>query len=181
MTIDFSIDEKDFLTNQLYMASKSDRIRKKRKRNRIILPLIYVAFGILFLFTDKLPLTIIFLIIGLLWYIVYPIYEKRYYIKHYQGFIKDNYKERIGKTSSLEINDDFIIGKDSGSESKILTKELEEINEIPTTIFVKLKTGQSLILPKNKIKNIDLLIIRLKQLASSLNIPYNLDEKWEWK
>ena len=181
MTIDFSIDEKDFLTNQLYMASKSDRIRKKRKRNRIILPLIYVAFGILFLFTDKLPLTIIFLIIGLLWYIVYPIYEKRHYIKHYQGFIKDNYKERIGKTSSLEINDDFIIGKDSGSESKILTKELEEINEIPTTIFVKLKTGQSLILPKNKIKNIDLLIIRLKQLASSLNIPYNLDEKWEWK
>ena len=181
MTIDYKIDENDFLMHQLFVASKSDRIKKKRQRNKIILPLIYVAFGLLFLFEDKYSMTIIFFIIGLLWFFIYPLWERRHYIKHYQGFIKENYKNRLGKTTTLEFSNDFILAKDNGSESKVQTTELEEICEIPKTIFVRLKAGQSFILPKDKISNIDNVIIRLKELADYLKIKYDIDEKWEWK
>jgi hypothetical protein len=62
-----------------------------------------------------------------------------------------------------------------------LTTELEEICEIPTTIFVKLKGGQSFILPKDSITDFDKVKARLKELADHLKIKYDTDEKWEWK
>jgi hypothetical protein len=81
----------------------------------------------------------------------------------------------------LEFNNEYILAKDHGSESKILTTELEEICEIPSTIFVRLKGGQSIILPKDKIANFDNLKVRLKELANYLKIKYDTYEKWEWK
>ena len=181
MTIDYKIDENDFLTHQLFVASKSDRIKRKRLRSKIIVPLIYVAFGLLFFFQDKVSLTIIFFIVGLLWFFIYPLWERRHYIKHYKGFIKENYKDRLGRIATLEFSNDYILAKDNGSESKVLTTELEEICEIPTTIFVRLKGGQSFILPKDKITDFDNVKARLKELANHLKIKYDTDEKWEWK
>jgi len=181
MTIDYKIDENDFLTHQLFVASKSDRIKKKRLRSKIIVPLIYVAFGLLSLFQDKVSLTIIFFFFGILWFFIYPLWERRHYIKHYKSFIKENYKDRLGRIATLEISNDYILAKDNGSESKVLTTELEEICEIPTTILVRLKGGQSFILPKDKITNFDTVKARLKELANHLKIKYDTDEKWEWK
>jgi hypothetical protein len=181
MTIDYKIDENDFLTHQLFVASKSDRIKKKRQRSKVIASLIYFAFGLLFFFEDKLFLTIIFFIVGFLWYFIYPLWERQHYINHYKGFIKENYKDRLGRIATLEFSNDFILAKDNGSESKVLTTELEEICEIPTTIYVRLKGGQSFILPKDKIANYDIVKVRLKELAIYLKIKYDSDEKWEWK
>lgn len=66
MTIEYKIDETDFLIHQLFVASKSERIQKKRQRSKVKLPLIYIAFGLIFLFQDKVSLAIIFFIIGLI-------------------------------------------------------------------------------------------------------------------
>lgn len=181
MTINYKIDENDFLTYQLYNASKSKHIKKTRWRNKVILPIIYFAFGLLFLFGDKISLSIVFFTTGILWFFIYPFWERRRYIKHYQRFIIENYQNRLGKIASLEFSNEFILAKDNSSESKTLTTEIEEINEIPTTIFVKLKNGQSFILPKSKIENMEEVVTRLKELARYLEINYNINEKWEWK
>ena len=181
MTIDYKIDENDYLIHQLFIASKSKRIKKRRQRSKIIVSLIYITLGLLSFLQDKVSLAIKFFIIGLLWFFIYPIWERRHYIKHYKGFIKENYKERLGRTATLEFNNEYILAKDNGSESKVLTTELEEICEIPTTIFVRLKGGQSVILPKDKIENFDNLKARLKELAKYLKIKYEIDENWEWK
>lgn len=181
MIIDYKIDENDFLIHQLFVASKSERIKRKRQRNKIIVPIIYVALGLLFLFQDRISFTLIFCTIGFLWFFIYPIWERRNYFNHYQGFIKEHYKERLGRIATLEFTDDYILAKDNGSESKILTTEIEEICEIPTTIFVRLKGGQSFILPKDKITDIDNVKVRLKELANYLRVKYEKDEKWEWR
>jgi hypothetical protein len=181
MTIDYKIDENDFLTHQLFVASKSSRIKRKRRRNKLIVLVIYAVLGILLFIENKYFLSIIFLAIGILWFFIYPIWEKRHYIKHYKEFIKENYKDRLGRNTRLEISNDYILAKDNGSESKILTTELEEIHEIPTTIFIRLKGGQSFILAKDKIANVDAVKATLKELAAYLKIKYITDEKWEWK
>ena len=62
-----------------------------------------------------------------------------------------------------------------------MTTEIEEICEIPTTIFFRLKGGQSFILPKDKITDLENVKSRIKELADYLKIKYNTDEKWEWK
>lgn len=182
MTIEYNIDENDFLTHQLYIASTSERIIKKRHRNRVIVPLVYFLLGfLLFLLKDQLGLLITFFIIAIVWYVVYPIWERRQYIRHYKGFIRENCKDRFGRTATLEFTNDFILAKDNGSESKVLTIELEEIIEIPTMFLLKLKGGQSFILPKDKISNTDILTTRLKELATHLSIRYKFDDNWKWK
>lgn len=181
MTITYTLDETDFLTHQLYIASKSERIKKKRLKSKIIVPLMYLAFGLSSFFDDRFSLGIIFIVLGMLWFFIYPLWQRRHYINHYKSFIKENYKERLNRIGTLEFNNDFIITRDNGSESKILTTELAQIAEIPTAIFIRLKTGETLILPKNKIDDIGSLTVRLKELANYLNIEYNMEEKWEWK
>lgn len=181
MNISFEIDENDYLTYQLFVASKSVRIKKRRLRNKLIVPLIYGAFGVMLLFRGTVSIAISFFIFGLLWFFIYPLWERRRYIKHYQVFIRENYKDRLGKMVTLEFNNDFIFAKDSGRESRVLTTELEEICEIPTAVFVRLKGGQAFLLPKDKIENMETVITNLKELATHLDIKYELHEKWEWK
>jgi hypothetical protein len=181
MIIEFQINENDFLTHQLFVASKSERINKKRQRSKILGPVIYLVFGLLFILQEEYSLAISFWILAILWFFIYPIWERRHYIKHYTGAIKENHKDSFGRTITMEFNNEYFIGKDKGSESKVSTTELEEINEISTVIFVRIKGGQSFILPKERIGEIDKVKASLKDLARHLNIPYHIEENWEWK
>ncbi len=81
----------------------------------------------------------------------------------------------------LTVEDKLIVAKDEASESKIANTELASIVEIPSAIYLKLKTAQSFILPKDKIEDILDLTVRLKQLAEHLNIDYIIDDTWKWK
>ncbi len=181
MTLEYTIDENDFLTYHLYTTAKSESIRKRRVRNKMFLPLVYLALGLFSLYQHKMGLGIIFIVIGILWYFIYPLWEKQRYIKHFKANINENYKNRIGRPATIRIENEYILAKDEGAESKVLTTEIEEINEISSAVFIKLKTAQSFIFPKNKIKNMDSLIVRLKELATSLNVNYNIEDKWQWK
>lgn len=182
MTLIYKIDEKDYLIYQLFTASKSDNIKKKRQKSKIIIPLIYLAFGLFYSFYNiNYALGVIFFIVSCLWYFLYPMWEKRHYIKHYKKFIVENYKNCIDKVINFEINNEFLFASSNGSESKILTTEIVVINEIPSSIFIKLKSGQSFIFPKSKITNINEVKTRLITLASQLKIPYTIDDNWKWK
>lgn len=181
MTITLTLDKDDYLIYQLFTASKSERIKKKRLKSKVILSLIYIVFGILSFFEGKTILALIFFIIGALWFFIYPLWESRHYVKHYQAFINENYKDRFGKPATLFLGSDIITTKDHASESSILTSELTEINEIPSAIFMRVKGGQSLILSKQKITNIIEVRTRLMALATHLKIDYNIDESWTWK
>jgi hypothetical protein len=181
MILNYKLDEDDFLTHQLFIASKSERIIKKRQRSKIIVPLIYIALGLFAYSKDDEILAFVFFIFSTLWFFIYPFYEKRRYANHYISFIKENYKERLGRNCTLEITNDYIKAIDNGGELKVLTTELEEIYEIHTTLFIRLNGGQSFILPKNKIDEISELKIRLQELAAYLKINYVVDENWEWK
>lgn len=180
MTLQYPIDENDFLTHQLYIASQSERIKKKRKRSRLIVPVAYVLMALMFYFQGKPELMIIFFIIAMCWYVIYPSWERKKYERHYRQFISENYKIRIGRMAAISINNDCFMTKDDGGESKILTSETDEIVEIPSLILIRLKSGQSLIIPKNKIVNIDDVRFTLKVLAHLLKINYSVDDSWKW-
>jgi hypothetical protein len=181
MTISYAIDENDYLVHLLFCASRSERNNKRRRRNKKQVPIIYVGLSLILFFVGKLFLAVLFLIIGLLWFFIYPFWERKYYINHYKGYIKDNCKDSIGRTTIIEIGNEFIVAKDDGNESKIKTGEITSINEIAAAIFVMLPGGKSYIFPKDKIVEFELLRTRLRELADYLNVEYFIDDKWEWK
>lgn len=181
MTTVYQIDEDDFVTHQLFAASRSASLNKKRKKMRLLIPIIYACFGLLGFIGNNYFMAVGFWIFAALWFFFYPLWIKHRYQKHYRNYVREHYKDRIGNPVSVELNDEYILAKSRGIESKVLTTEVEGINEIPSAIFVLLKNGQSFIFPKNKIAEMDTLTLRLKELANQLKVGYELNEKWEWK
>jgi len=181
MRVEYILEEKDFLDHQLYGASRSNNIKKKRQKSRVRIPIVYMILSLVTIYNQIVYMSVGLIVFAVLWFFLYPLWEKQRYINHYKAFIKENYKGRINRNVTLEINEEYIIGKDGESESKVVTKEIERIDEIPSEIFIKLKTGQSFILPKDKIKDLPGLITQLKELAAGLKVEYNAENNWEWK
>lgn len=181
MKISYTLDENDYLNHQLFIASKSERIKKKRQRNKIIIPIFYLPFCLMFVLNKQYIWALFFIIAPILWFFIYPIRERKRYINHYSAFIKEHWNERFGKLSTVEFNNEYIIATDNNSESKVATIGIKEIYELQSYIYINLKDGQSLIIPKEKIENKNVLIGRLKELADFLKIGYIIDENWVWK
>jgi hypothetical protein len=181
MLIEYKIKEEDFLTHQLYIASVSDRNIKKRKKIKIIPSVIYILLGLIIILLGDVPFGTTLIIIASLWYLIYPLWERRYYKSHFKNFIEDNYKDRIGKALTLEIQNEYLLSKGKGIELTLKTSEIEEIVEIPTLILIKIKGGQAFVLPINEIAYIENLKHSLRLLAKHVNVSYNVFENWKWK
>ncbi|PKP21738.1 MAG: hypothetical protein CVU05_06065 [Bacteroidetes bacterium HGW-Bacteroidetes-21] len=66
MQIEFIIEDSDFLTFQLFTASESPLVRRKRLRNKILIPVIYTIFGLFFIYYQQYYITITFIILSVL-------------------------------------------------------------------------------------------------------------------
>jgi hypothetical protein len=181
MKLEYTLEKSDFVVFQLYAASKSDRIKRKRFRNKIIFPLIYLALGLISLLINDITLCTFSILVGSIWYLFYPKYERNRYIKHYQSYIEENYKNRFGKSETIEFENDAILSKDYTGESKLYLTEIEELNEINDYFFLKFNSGVSLIIPKNGILSSEPLDQYLVDLSTRLNIKHGIDLDWKWK
>jgi hypothetical protein len=183
MTIVYALEEKDYLNYFLFSASKSDRVRKNRWRNKVIIPVAYLSFGIFIILISQKDISWFasFALLAILWFFIYPVYERGKFIRHYNSRIKENAKELLHKLGSLQIDNDYIYEKDNANESKFKTTEIVEITEISSNIFIKLNSAKSIVIPKDRILEIEALIQRLKDLAAYLNIQYNIENEWKWK
>jgi len=180
MKIEYTLDRVDLLEYQLFAASKSERIIKSRKKSRIRLPVVYFILGfLLFLFAD-LIFSLIFFGTGVAWYLLHPYFMKNRYIRHFEKYIDENYQNRFGKLVTLDFEEEYIIATDYLGESKLKIKEITEINEIKDYIFLKLSSGESLIIPKNKINSLKELSSLLTKISSDLSINHNIDLNWKW-
>jgi hypothetical protein len=181
MKLEYSLEKSDFVVFQLYTASKSELIKRKRFRIRIIFPIIYIVLGFISLLINNITLGAFFILIGTIWYFFYPKYERNQYIKHYQRHIEANYHNRFGKSETIEFEDDAILSKDYTGESKLYLSEIEKINEIRGYFFLKFNSGVSLIIPKNGILSSEPLNKYLVDLSKRLKIKHDIDLNWQWK
>lgn len=176
----YRLTDKDYLSHQLYVATESSHVKKTRNRARIFGSLTFAIFSLLFLVLGNYFITISFLIFCPLWFFIYPIWERRYYVKFYKRYINEHYANRINKEVSITISVDEILIKDSSGESKLFSSEITKIVELPLQILLQLKSGASLIIPKRE-SNSEYLIPDLKSLAKLLKIEYSDKNEWSWK
>lgn len=181
LRIELSIEEDDFLAYQLYVASTSERIKKNRRKSRTIIPLLYLAFSILLFFMDdRTTMGIVFFSIAVIWYLGYPYYTAWKYKRHYHAFIREHYQRRFGEKAVLMFESGRIYSQDAASEGWVNVTELDEIVEISSHLFLKLKSGMGFILPKQRIKEQEVLIPYLRKLTNRLQIPYHQELGWKW-
>ena len=178
MKINYQLTNSDFLEYQLYTSSKSELQKKKRSRSRIIIPIIYLLLG--FYFANKnggYVIGIVFAGFGILWFLLFPMYAKWKYKKHFQKHVEENYKNRINKPVEINFDENSLNAKDFTSESRINGTELKELIETKEHFFIKLTTDLSLIIPKHSIEN----QTELKKRVTEFGAKYIDELNWEWK
>jgi hypothetical protein len=181
MKFAYTLDENDFLNHQLYLASKSERIKKNRLKNHFWVVAAFLSMTLLFYIkNDK----------GLLWYfagaaliagVFYPLYSRRLYRRHYQKFIRENYSHKIAKEFVLHLDADRLWSKDELSEGSISLSALSEIVEVPTAFYLKTAASVALLLPKNQLSNLSDVRAELESVAKRYAIPYQQELTWQWK
>lgn len=181
MTLKYQLDQTDFLQHQLFLASKTDRIKKKRTKSWLIVSGTMFLLGFLFYKSDNSFLSYYFLAFGIVTLIFYPLYQRQQYKNHYAKFIADTYKNRFGQTANIHFSENAIETNDISGDSKINLSELENVTETGDYFYPSLKTGGHLIIPKSKINDVSQLRQELRQLCEKLKISFIEDLNWKWK
>jgi len=180
MTIDYTLEENDLLTFQLFEASTSKRVRKSRRMNKIILSAGCVISGT-FWFADRTTTDVILFCCVLITLLLFPLLEKALYVRHFRGFIREKCSGMTGKPTTLDIEAGHFLSREEGNEIRIAWTEVSRIDELPAQILIKLKSSQTLILPKQRITNIDALKATLLKVANDKGIAYTNHDNWKWK
>jgi hypothetical protein len=173
--MNFKLDEEDYLTYQLFTASKSELITKKKRNGWIIAPLSFLILAALFYASNNIPLTVYFVFAAVITTVLFPRYFNWRYKKHYKKHIQTNYKNRFGIESELEITPDGILYKDETGEGKINLKEIKRINNLPAHFMIELNIGNSIILPKNQLDEAAIL-----QTFNNLQLEIIDESNWKW-
>ncbi len=175
MKFEYELRDDDFLTFQLFTSSTSPRIIRKKRNGWMFLTLGSIIFGSLFYAVGNTPLAVYLAVFAVIAAIFYPMYFKWRYKRHYQNFIKDSYSNSLGIMQTLEFHPDHVFLKDKTGESTVILEEIEEATEIDSHFFIKLSTGVSLIIPKDRITPDE---VRTKIKDSGINI---IDfTHWKW-
>jgi len=181
MHLQYTLDENDFLDFQLYTADTAPAAQRKRRMIQYAFAGMYVILGGLMLVVSKPGLAVFLFALGILWWMFYPKYERKRYQNHFRLHIHEHYQDRIGRPSSMKFTDKGIVSQNSGGEGILPYTELEAIQETGRHIFLRLKSGVALIIPKHQMENAAEITSTLQQLAQEHHIPYTTQLNWTWK
>ena len=142
----------------------------------------YVVLGlVLTITTDKL-FGIVFSAIGILWFIFYPGYQAKRFVRIYKKSIEESFLNRKDNSSFVLIfNDEYLETTNYLGEGKLRIKEILRIDEIRDYCFLKFTSGSSMVIPVYKLSEKDSFIEYLKKMAADNGIAYKTDMDWKWK
>lgn len=181
MTRTYTLEEEDFLAHQLFTATHSPIVQKARKRTLYLIPILYGGIAIVTGLLGNYFSSAFLLIVAILWVFLYPLWQKRRYQNYYTNFIREHYKNRIGKSLQVTFTDTHIHLQSDQDESKIALSSLVGFHELPEHILAQLQSGVTIIFPKKKIESLDTFRSYLQQLAATLNLPFEDNTSWIWK
>lgn len=181
MKYSFSLDESDYLTHQLFIAASSKQSLNRRRRSWLLVTGSFVVLAFVFLNKGDTGIGTNFIIAGVFSFIFYPFFIRWKYKRHFEKHIKEHLSNNFGQKMNFEIGEDqFITRDEENSESKISFSLTKSMHELPKHFLIRLDNGQSLILPKEKVPDLDRLRSDLVSLAQKLNLMIVDNTKWNW-
>ncbi len=181
MELTYSLGSSDYLTQLLYEASINKGLKRNRLKSWIIVTLVFVCLSFLFYQSNNQFLFKFFSCFTILTLFVYPFYQKNHYKRHYLKFINGHYKNRFGIQTKVVFNGTEIEMYSQVGESKMNYETLEKITEISSHFFLRITTGNTLIIHKNINVDPEKLRTEFQHIAKKTNINYTIDTQWKWK
>ena len=171
----YFLTKADLLTFQLYEASTNPKKKNKKMKGVWLLTGFFTLIAGSGYFNDNKFMLIYFSVCAILTVFLGPFYMAWKYKRHYTHYVDDTFKCINGEVK-MKIGDLYIEEADQISESRFKISEITEVNEISTHYFIKVSSGQSIIITKeNKELNND-----IKQLIVHHKLKHNLMLDWKW-
>ncbi len=175
-----TLQKEDFIRHQLFTASKSKRIKTKRIRSWILMTVSFLVLGLVLRENTDGFLSRYFFGFSIITLFFYPFLQRWQYRKHYAKHIHEHYTNKFGVESELSFENGFIVNIGDNQEGKIKLTEIKEVNEISENLFIKIRTGESVIIP-SKLSEYDQLKQQLENLIEPLGVAWNTQLDWKWK
>jgi hypothetical protein len=174
-----TLDKDDYLRFQLYMASKSKKIKKGRMQVWILTTLTFLSISFIFIANGDRIFPYVFLLISAINVIFYPIWDRRRYKKQYERLVAENIKNKLALYCEISIDSEKLTLKDERGVGEISLSEIESIIEIKEDLFIKVKNGNMLIISK-QITDYENFIQELKNASGNSDIPWIDELNWKW-
>ena len=180
MEISYQLTKEDLLSLQMYFSGQSSSQKKTRFKRRIMVPIIWNILA-LYCLNNYLPnFAIALFILSLFWFIAYPAYSKYLHTRHFKKHIEENNQGLLNEQNSLKLEEEGIRSSSTSGVSLLKYSAVESLTEIETLYLLKLKTGQTLPLPKESI-GIEILKPFMEELSkrSNLEILNHIGKSWK--
>lgn len=101
--------------------------------------------------------------------------------KHYDKYIADAYKNKFGQTLHMTFTDSTIESHDASGSGTLNYSGLEVFSETAGYFYLKLRSGETLIIPKSGVEDAAQLRTLLKDVSHRMKIEFVEDLNWKWR
>ncbi|NMM47268.1 YcxB family protein [Marinigracilibium pacificum] len=177
------LNEYDYLNYYLYTTSNSQKFNSRKIRGWLIC--ILTTFAVLYIYYSNDGSDVILFFVGgmVVVTISYPFYLKWRYRSHFKSQIREKLSERLGVDTILTLDDGHIKVTSELNDVKIRVANIMGICEIKQNLFIKLKGGDALIIPKEDVLfDVNHFKDALKKEMNNekIDVDWVVDEKWKW-
>lgn len=178
----FSYTKNDFLDFFLFKLSLNRKMIRNLRVVWIGIPLIYIALPfILRLFNAEAGASSLYpyAFVALLWFILYPLYKKWRFKKHYSRHIEQHIAPGLDEPTHVILDKLNVFLKDSKNEMKFSNETFHSLYEINGSFYILLKNSGGIILPKEQVETEKIRAV-FKTLSEKWKIGYHVNDKWKW-
>lgn len=179
--ITISLDENDFLAYQLYTSSTSKRLRLRRKREWIFTTVIFLCLALVFYLDHNTFLLVYCLAFAAVTALTFPFYSRWRYKNFYLRHVREHSRNSFGTRSTLVITDEQLELHNDSGRSTMNLDQITEVNETGAHYFLKLSSGQSIIVPKAHLEHPEEWQRTMEEVVAKLNIAHHRNPDWKWK
>ncbi len=180
--ISFTLSREDYLRHLLYASSKTPSVIRKRKINRIVLPILYLSIAVFGIFQNNMSLFASFAILSVLWFWYFPKWESGQYIKQYNKYLDRHIQEKVGKEIQLEFTPEQIVQTEDDTQYIIPYDQIRGWYETSYAVYIGLLDNYTIIIPKHLIEKDELNLIEkiTRNNTKDISFPFVKDLDWEW-
>ncbi|MDT3402698.1 YcxB family protein [Mucilaginibacter terrae] len=172
--------KEDFLTNYLFVVSKSKAITRMRRRGVFVLSGWLLLMAIVFYFLEDLTWMWYCIAASCAAFILFPQLQKLVYKKQYKKFVLEKFGKLQDVPFDITLTADKFIYKNIFSDVSLNTSQIENISETADYFFVKFHSQDTITLPKRSFDYNELNSL-LTDIAQANNVSINRELEWKWK
>ena len=164
------------MTFQLYTASKSPTIQRKKRQSHWVLTGSLAVLALLSFLRQEWGLGTYWGATAVLIGLFYPRYFRWRYKRHYLNHIREHYQNRIGLPSTLSLEGTQLSAADSVGSSQVEWSQVSHVNRLPNHWFIQLRSGVALLVPSSAVDNESAFLA----VFTENEIPIENHLNWNW-